>query len=285
MRIFICSNCGEEKPYFAKNLCKRCYNRLQMRRLSANNPRYKQRQRQHNLEHREQHNAYNRRWRKENAERVAAYHRWWDRENPEKVTAMRRRSYEKRKKDKGEKEMKPYQNPEWLRQKYWDEGLSTCKIGPLAGVTPATIWYWMKRLGVPRRSKSEMGQGRHHTLETRRKLSEARRGDKGSNWKGGRKRDSGGYVLILKHDHPNAHQGYVAEHRLVMERALGRYLESWEIVHHKNGMKDDNRIENLELLPKQSEHLSLQKLQAELKVQGNKAKKWQEAYFCLLANA
>jgi len=70
-------------------------------------------------------------------------------------------------------------------------------------------------------------------------------------WKGGKNRLSSGYVEIYKPDHPNTRGGkYVREHRLVMEKHLGRYLEKHEQVHHKNGIKDDNRIENLELMTK-----------------------------------
>ena len=76
-------------------------------------------------------------------------------------------------------------------------------------------------------------------------------------WKGGRIRTREGYIRLMAKDHPRAnHDGYVAEHRLVMERELGRYLEKDEDVHHLNGIKNDNRIENLTVLP-HGEHKQL----------------------------
>ena len=64
----------------------------------------------------------------------------------------------------------------------------------------------------------------------------------------GRRKHCGGYILVYSPDNPSADRGgYVLEHRIVMEEHLGRYLSSDEIVHHINGDKTDNRIENLEL--------------------------------------
>jgi len=69
------------------------------------------------------------------------------------------------------------------------------------------------------------------------------------NWRGGLTRHKAGYVLKRAPEHPRKHanSGYVFEHILVMEEVIGRYLLSGETVHHKNGIKDDNRPENLEL--------------------------------------
>ena len=69
------------------------------------------------------------------------------------------------------------------------------------------------------------------------------------NWKGGRRdKGHGGYVTLSGHyDHPKHIRGEIREHIRVMEQHLGRYLSDGENVHHKNRIRNDNRIENLEL--------------------------------------
>lgn len=57
-----------------------------------------------------------------------------------------------------------------------------------------------------------------------------------------------GYIKVWNPEHPNANKnGWVAEHTLIMSEKLHRPLLEGESVHHLNGVKDDNRPENLEL--------------------------------------
>ena len=80
-------------------------------------------------------------------------------------------------------------------------------------------------------------------------------------WKGGVIDDGHGRMLVYSPDHPNPSRcgTHVYRYRLVMEKQLGRFLRPDEIVHHKNGICDDDRPENLEVM-KQSEHAKLHSL-------------------------
>jgi len=92
-------------------------------------------------------------------------------------------------------------------------------------------------------------------------------GEASSQWKGGRFISRQGYVYVIVRKsspyYPMAnHIGYVAEHRLIIARKLKRCLERWEVIHHKHTRfpagsredKQDNRPENLELIPTRHTH-------------------------------
>ena len=93
---------------------------------------------------------------------------------------------------------------------------------------------------------------REHKFCSRPCLYKFNRGANAPNWKGGRFVDDFGYVQIRMPDHPRVkaffgESGYMREHVVVMEQHLGRYLRKDESVHHINGQRADNRIENLQL--------------------------------------
>ena len=86
----------------------------------------------------------------------------------------------------------------------------------------------------------------------------AHSGELSSTWRGGRKEKYGYIYVKLLPNHPfyamADTEGYLAEHRLVMAEQLGRPLDRTEVVDHINGIKSDNRSENLQVFPSQQAH-------------------------------
>lgn len=125
-----------------------------------------------------------------------------------------------------------------LRALYVDEELSTSEIGKRFGLTGGSVGARLEQAGIPRRP-ARPGFG-----------------SKNPCWRGGRTVDKSGYVLVHCPDHPHANSnGYVREHRLVMEQKLGRHLLPDEVVHHLDSNRGNNHPDNLSLYAANSDHL------------------------------
>ena len=74
-------------------------------------------------------------------------------------------------------------------------------------------------------------------------------GEKSTSWKGGKFLDKDGYVLVYKPKHKRSHHnGYVYEHIFLAGKYIGRNIKKSENVHHIDGNKQNNSIENLEIM-------------------------------------
>lgn len=144
---------------------------------------------------------------------------------------------------------------EQMSNLYWAKKLTLGEVSAIIGFSDKTIERYLKHYGHGTRNRSQAQTGKTATPKMReaaRRLGKSQVGTKHPNWKGRIKKV--GYLSLRMPDHPYASSdGYVMEHRVVMERHLGRFLLPDEQVHHINGVKTDNRLENLELLSA-SEH-------------------------------
>lgn len=149
-----------------------------------------------------------------------------------------------------------------LRKLYEDRRWSTIKIAEYLGArTDETVRKALMRYGIPIRTKSEAGKVKIFTPEHMAKLKAAamvanrgKFGDKHPTWTGGRHVNSYGYIMLRVYEDMDAPGKYKLEHRHIMEQHLGYKLEVWEEINHINGIKTDNRLENLEVIYSEHKH-------------------------------
>lgn len=141
---------------------------------------------------------------------------------------------------------------EMLIEEYVNKQLPMTQISAEHNYSTGTIFNYLNKYGIKRRTEV--------TALTKQKMSKARVGkptwnkgkcgySKASEYGGHKKKGSDGYIKVYVPNHPlSTKDGYVMEHILIMEKHIGRYITRDEAVHHINHVRDDNRIENLQLM-------------------------------------
>lgn len=162
---------------------------------------------------------------------------------------------------------------ELLTQKYVYECKPMKIVASELGISVGSVHKYIHKYGINARGKHDysctdkqidhirrLGQsrkGKPVLPETRAKISKSKAGKfiVHSKYGGHRKHRTDGYIAVYAPDHPSSNmEGYVMEHRLVMEEDIGRHLKDGEVVHHINCKRNDNRVENLMLMTP-SEHM------------------------------
>ena len=158
---------------------------------------------------------------------------------------------------------------ELLTHLYIDKQLAINKIASQTGASVGKVYNDIKKYGIETRKQltdaqkkamSDANKGRPSSRkgiplseETKKKISSSHK----IQGAGHKKNRVDGYVAIYYPSHPKSDKtGYIMEHQYIMEQHIGRHLNDDEVVHHKNHIRNDNRIENLQLMTFK-EHASL----------------------------
>ncbi|TET74751.1 MAG: HNH endonuclease [Candidatus Heimdallarchaeota archaeon] len=139
-----------------------------------------------------------------------------------------------------------------LRLLYLDFELSQRQLSKIFGCCVKSICKQLKKLDI-KRSRSEVVElNWKHGQRYNYGKSGFKSGSEHLQWKGGRCYDSKGYILIYSPNHPLAEKrGYILEHRLIWFNHHPETSKNF-IIHHLNGIRDDNRIENLIAVPRKT---------------------------------
>lgn len=152
-----------------------------------------------------------------------------------------------------------------LIELYINQKLPIHSISKILNMSVGKIFKYIKLYEIETRKNQFNFKGHKHKKESLEKMSKKQKGkiisdetkEKMSKTrlcltKGGighKKTRIDGYKVIYFPDHPKSNKdGYIMEHILVMECSIGRHLQEDEVVHHKNHIRDDNRIDNLQLM-------------------------------------
>ncbi len=141
---------------------------------------------------------------------------------------------------------------EELRRLYWDKKMSMAMLAESIGCATGHINWLFDKWGIPKRNKRQSLK-----LALTEGRAPAKIGENNPNWKGGRFTTPFGYIKVYKPEHPRSIRGHVFEHILVWEESHGRPLPQGWVVHHINGIKSDNKPQNLYAMPRKNHSTSL----------------------------
>ena len=168
---------------------------------------------------------------------------------------------------------------EQLIELYIHKCMGTREIATLQSVTRSAVLWRLRKWNIPIR-------GFYHPLVIKQRTAKifnysGLKRDKSPRWKGGKYKSNKGYIMILKPNHNGRKRRYVYEHILIWEEAHKKQLPKGWIIHHLNGIKDDNQIKNLEAMPPSEHPKVLEVFQKRIQILEKEIKSWQTKYLTL----